>query len=108
QFAHLIHQSSHLFSQIIEGDSLKKVKAMFEVRASTYWNTHYVFDKASTAKGEKELGETAIDNIIINTIIPFLFAYGVQRASEQHKERAIKWMEELKAESNSVIKKWKT
>jgi len=108
QFAHLIHKSSHLFSQVIEGDSLKKVKAMFEVNASSYWNTHYVFDKSSKTKGEKDLGDTAIDNIIINTIIPFLFAYGVQRASEPHKERALKWMEQMKPESNAVIKKWQS
>jgi hypothetical protein len=108
QFASLIHQSSHLFSQIIEGTSLKKIKAMFTVSSSPYWNTHYVFDKSSTTKSEKELGEAAVDNIIINTIIPFLFAYGVQRGSEEHKERAIRWMEELKPESNAVIKKWQS
>jgi hypothetical protein len=80
---------------------------MFAVSASSYWNSHYIFDKSSSKDEEKKLGETAIDNIIINTIIPFLFAYGVQRDSEQHKERAIKWMEELEPESNAIIKKWK-
>ncbi len=106
QFAHLVHQSSHLFSKILEATSLKKVKAMFEVSASAYWNTHYIFDKSSTTKSVKELGESAIDNIIINTVIPFFFAYGTQRGSEQHKERAILWTEKLKPESNAIVKKW--
>lgn len=106
QFAQLIHRSSGLFSSCIEEDSLKKVKAMFEVSSSSYWNTHYNFDKASKSTNAKDLGEVAIDNILINTIIPFLFAYGVQRGSENHRERALKWLEGLKPESNGILKKW--
>ena len=43
QFAALIHKSSHLFSKIIESESVNDVERLFEVTASEYWDSHYNF-----------------------------------------------------------------
>ena len=45
-----------------------------------------------------------IDNIMINTIIPVLFAYGLHYNEQGYKDRAIKWLEEISAEKNSITK----
>jgi len=45
-----------------------------------------------------------IDNVIINTIVPVLFAYGLYNKEEKHKNKAILWLEELSAETNSITK----
>ena len=55
--------------------SLKEVKQMLDVKANDYWHYHYIFDQESDYK-EKTLGIQMINNIIINTIVPVLFAYG--------------------------------
>ena len=45
-----------------------------------------------------------IDNIIINTICPVLFAYGNYHDENKYKDKALKWLEETSAEKNSITK----
>ena len=45
-----------------------------------------------------------IDNIIINTVCPVLFAYGNYHDENKYKDKALKWLEETSAESNSITK----
>jgi hypothetical protein len=77
------------------------------VEASEYWHMHYVFDKASKHK-TKHLGNDSINNILINTIVPFLFVYGKQKDNEKYVERVLKFLEQTDGENNSIINKWKT
>ena len=53
---------------------------------------------------KKQLGKEMIKNIIINTIVPILFAYGLYHQEERYKTKALHWLEDLSAENNSVIK----
>ncbi|MGB3948285.1 MAG: DUF2851 family protein [Bacteroidia bacterium] len=105
QFANLVFNSSHLFSKIIEINTFTELKKLMNVDVSEYWQTHYMFDKASTAK-TKHLGEEALNNIIINTVVPFLFVYGKQKDNEKYCERALQFLEQTPGENNSIIKKW--
>ena len=43
-----------------------------------------------------------IDTIIINAVVPVLFAYGLLHNEEQYKNRALNWLDELEAEKNSI------
>ncbi|GAB1454162.1 DUF2851 family protein [Draconibacterium sp.] len=106
QFAALIHRSHGLFSRIIELENLSDLKDLFKVQASEYWKTHYSFNKTSTRNSEKELGETSVDMLIINVVIPFLFVYGEKQNKELLKNRALEFLEQLPAELNSIIEKW--
>ena len=103
QLAMLIHNSEHLFSKIKETDSVAEVKQMFSLEANDYWHHHYIFDEKAEQK-IKSLGKQMIDNVIINTIVPILFAYGLHHEEEVYKEKAIKWLEEIYAEKNSITK----
>jgi len=105
QFAALVFQSVHLFSKILAASSVKEIEHVFDLRLSSYWNTHYVFDKEST-KRKKTLGKGTIHLIIINTIVPFLFLYGKKKANEDFTDKALRLLEEVKPEKNSIIKKW--
>ena len=105
QFAQLIHQSTALFSRLIEHEKLSEIEKLFAVSASTYWNKHYRFNKPSVNR-KKQLGISAIHNIIINTIVPFLFVYGDQQNKHHLKDRALDFLEGIKAEKNSIISNW--
>jgi hypothetical protein len=105
QFAQLIYQSTHLFSKIIAAEELTQLKQLLDTDVSTYWNTHYVFEKGGTRKNKK-LGEDSIHNIIINTIVPFLFVYGKLKGDETYIERALRFLEKLDGEANSIINAW--
>ncbi len=106
QLAALIHRSSGLFSKIIEIDNPDKLKALFKVKASEYWDSHYNFNKPSKQKAVKEIGESSINILIINVVIPFLFVYGEKQNKHFLKNRALEFLEQLPAESNSVVSHW--
>lgn len=103
QLAMLVHDSAHLFSKIKEAGSVKDIKQWFDVTANDYWHYHYCFDEMSAFK-KKNLGAAMIDNIIINTICPVLFAYGNYHNDQKYKDKALKWLEETAAEKNIITK----
>ncbi len=103
QLAMLVHKSLHLFSRIKESSDVSSIKKMLQVTANDYWHYHYVFDDAATFK-KKKLGEQMIDNILINTIIPVLFAYGHLHKENIYKDKALQWLEQVKAEKNAITK----
>lgn len=106
QFAALIHHSSHLFSKIIEVDEVQQLYKLFAAKPSAYWTTHYHFSKKSKEQ-IKSLGQSSIDNILINTIAPFLLVYGKLKNSEKYRQRALSLLQQCKAENNSIISLWK-
>lgn len=105
QFAELIHKSSHLLSVVIETKNAKDIIKLFDVIASNYWSTHYRFDHSSK-KIEKKLGQSSVENILINTIAPFLFFYGKQKNNEDIQNRAFDLLQEIAAEKNKIITQW--
>lgn len=103
QLAMLIHQSEHLFSKIKETDSLKDVKKWMDVTANDYWHYHYRFDEPASFK-KKNLGSAMVENILINTVCTVLFAYGHLQKEQKYKDKALQWLEEIAAETNSITK----
>ncbi len=105
QFAQLINKSSHLFSKIVEAKNIKTLQQMFNIQASEYWNAHYTFGKISK-KRTKKVGKSAIENILINTVIPILFLYGKEKGKTEIQEKAFYLLEQIKPEKNKIINKW--
>jgi hypothetical protein len=103
QLAMLVHKSLHLFSKIKEIRDVKQINALLQVTANDYWHYHYVFSEKAAFK-KKRLGDQMIDNILINTIIPILFAYGHYHNENSFKDRALRWLEDIKAEKNAITK----
>lgn len=103
QLAILIHESEHLFSKTKEAKSAGEIKKMLDVTANDYWNYHYLFDE-QTAFKKKTLGAQMINNIIINTVVPVLFAYGIHHDEKAYREKAISWLEDISAEKNRITK----
>jgi hypothetical protein len=103
QLAMLINKSTHLFSKIKESVSIVEVKELLDVTANDYWHYHYVFDEDSAFK-KKKLGKQMINNILINTVVPILFSYGLHRNEQQYKDKAIAWLEDISSEKNFITK----
>jgi len=103
QLAILVHESTHLFSRVKESADLHVIKEMLKVTANDYWHYHYVFDENSSFK-KKTLGEQMISNVLINTVVPILFAYGHHQNENSYKDKALKWLEETAAEKNTITR----
>lgn len=105
QLAMLTFHSSHLFSKIKAIGQLGEALELFMVTANDYWNNHYRFDELSTLQ-PKHLGKQMAENILINTVIPILFAYGLYNKDEMYKEKCIQWLHQLPAEQNRITRQW--
>jgi FPC/CPF motif-containing protein YcgG len=105
QFAALIFQSKSLFSKIMDEPDAQKIRQMLQAKPSEYWESHYHFNKKSVKK-TKPLGQSAIQILLINTVVPFLFVYGKHRGKEEFCDRAVGLLSQIKPENNSIILKW--
>ncbi len=103
QLAVLITESSHLFSKIKEAASAADIKKWFDVTANDYWHYHYKFDETSAFK-KKKLGDAMINNILINSVCPVLFAWGNYHQDDKYKNKTLKWLEEISPEKNIITK----
>jgi hypothetical protein len=105
QLAALLHSSHGLFSKIIDCEDAGRIRLMFHVNASEYWQTHYSFGLASPKKS-KYLGDSSLDIILINTVAPILFIYGKSINNEALCERALQFLETIQPEYNSITKRF--
>ena len=102
QLAAVLQQTKRLFSHILEKEDENLLRLFFHINASAYWQTHYTFGKPSK-KSSKYPGDASINVILINTVVPLLFAYGKKNNIEKYCTRALTILEELKPERNSII-----
>jgi len=102
QLAGIIRNKQGLFSNVLSFSELEPFYSLFISETADYWLTHYRFGKASV-KRTKNLGLSAIQLLIINTVVPVFFAYGKSKNSEIYSEHALRLLESLKPESNSII-----
>jgi hypothetical protein len=105
QFANLIHHARDLFLSVLESRDPGDMADLFAVRASGYWDTHFLFGRWSAPK-QKFLGIESIRLLIINLVAPFLFLYGEVKALPAYKEKGLAFLEQLPPENNADISHW--
>lgn len=106
QLAKMYHTSQGLLSRILEAETIENLRPMFETDTSEYWITHYTFGEVSTPI-KKNLSKSSANLLIINTVIPFLYAYGKHRGINRLTARASEMLETLKPENNYITRMWK-
>jgi hypothetical protein len=106
QLAAVLSKYQSLWEVVVTLENLNDIYRIFDVAASEYWDSHYVFGKISSQTSSKRLGKNAVDNLIINVLSPMIFAYSIYKGDETLKERATGFLEALSAESNSVVNEW--
>ena len=116
QMAQLIHKNGCLFAKIKSAKDTTEVKALFDVKASEYWETHWRFEtrlpntpdplkrRNQSSRKPKHLGETTADVLIVNAVSPLLFCYGKLHKDESVCETALQFLEGTEAEDNAIIR----
>lgn len=100
--AQFIEGGFRMMNRILEAEGEKEMRALFEVELSGYWTKHYTFGKPNE-RATATLSRSSIDIILINTVAPLLYAYGELTGSYEMTDKAIKLLEDLRAESNSIV-----
>jgi len=105
QLAAILHQQPSLFSVILEIDELKELQRIFCPSLSAYWQKHYRFGVQTNASIKP--GDQSFQQIMLNGVIPLLFAYGHYIKDENISDKALHWLQNVKPEINHITKKWK-
>ncbi|MDH3381632.1 MAG: DUF2851 family protein [Flavobacteriaceae bacterium] len=104
QLSGLIYQHKSLFSVLLDCKTKVECYEIFKIQTSSYWNSHYTFQKESKFI-KKTISKGFVDNLIINTIMPLKFAY-YNKQKMDYNDSLMDLMKSLKPESNSIIKKF--
>lgn len=86
QFAQLMHQSENLLSKILDTDDLKELEVLFAV---------------------PQIGKSSVDILLINTVIPYKYAYALHQNNPVKAEQALRLMEKIPAENNTIVRQWR-
>lgn len=102
QFAALVLQSNHLFSKVLEISDVAKLRELFtDINVNLYWTDRYRFD-VPAKPSSKAMGNSSIDNLLLNTLAVCLFSYGKYHQQQRYVSRALQLLEQLPAEKNSI------
>ena len=120
QLAEIIFRHRDLFEQIMTlgkaclaptgitmPQKLDYFQNLFIHKPDEYWNTHYYFGKTSR-EAEKIMGETSFHLLLINALIPFLYACGRFTGNEKLQEYSMQLLELLPFEQNHITKKYQS
>lgn len=100
--AQFIEGGFRMMNRILEAEGEKEMRALFEVELSGYWTKHYTFGKPNE-RATATLSRSSIDIILINTVAPLLYAYGELTGNYEMTDKAIRLLEDLRAENNSIV-----
>lgn len=106
QIASIYHKTPLLFSRIIDINSVGDFSKIMEGSPSPYWESHYDFDKESEPR-TKKIGSTANQILMINAVLPMMFAYGKAFGREELCDKAFELYEQIPEENNLIVRNWK-
>ena len=107
QLAQLYYNRQSGLGELLDCTTIKEVEELLQTKVTPYWETHYTFGGNDSKQSNKNLSKASLELIIINTVVPILFAYGRYRMSEKLCDRAFAFLEVLKAENNHIVRMWK-
>ncbi len=106
QLGALVVQRKNIFSGIFESEAYAPLLELFSVTQSDYWQEHYQFNRMAS-QSVAGLGESSIENIVINSVVPLLIAYAKYTDAQPMVERALNILQQIPAENNAITKAWK-
>jgi len=106
QLAALVNRHPHFFALLTQTDSAEALRQALDAPQSDYWHGHYTWGKPA-AKPVPGLGAEALNSLVINAAVPLLAAYARERGQSEWLEKAIRLLEEMPAEKNSVTAEWR-
>ena len=103
--ANMCYQRKTSLKDMLKCESMKEVQNLLKVSVTPYWHTHHHFGAVSRTS-TKQLSTERLNLIVINAVIPMLFAYGREMSKEVYCDQAFDFIERCKAENNAITKHW--
>lgn len=107
QLAAILHRHPRIFASFLEAE-IPSLREIFKATVGDYWRLHYRFGEGAVTtktKAQPHMGDSSIEILIINCVVPLLFAYGRQQSDSGLEEKAFGLLRSHKHEDNSITKK---
>ena len=107
QFLNLVCNAFPLFEKIKDATEVSAIREHLSLHTKNYWIDHFLYGRP----GRRKLtipGNRTIDVLIINAVIPLLFAYAKFSRNDNLSRQTIEFLEDLPPENNEITKKWDT
>ena len=105
QLANLYFQRKAGLAALFDCTTIKQAQELLKTQVTPYWEQHYAFGAVSE-QNDKRISPFSINLLIINTVVPMLFAYGKYKGDERLCDRSFNFLEQLKAENNYIVRMW--
>ncbi|MDR1332558.1 MAG: DUF2851 family protein [Tannerella sp.] len=96
-----------LFSKALECNGVHALHDSLNVSLPEYWDTHCHFKSISPLR-KKTIGVNAAHSVVINAVVPVLFAYGEKHNLPAYSARALQLLESIPPERNSPVSTFAT
>jgi hypothetical protein len=100
QFAALLHKAAELITKPQDYTDFEHLKRTLKVSLQGYWKNHYTLD-GKLLERDLALGESSIENIVINTFAPFFFFFSKKMGDGSFAELAMDVLMKCSFESNT-------
>lgn len=106
QLAGLFARNAISLAALTAPGALRDVRKRMQTEATEYWHTHYLFGCPSP-QGDKSLSSRSLNLLVLNSVVPLLFAYGRYRGETDYEERSLQLFSSIPPEDNFITRTWK-
>ena len=97
QFAQLLCQSEFLFSQVLNAQTIEDLRHLLRLSATD----------SATIDLPLAIGKSSVDVLLINTLLPYKYAYAREQNDHRNMQQALALMTQLPPEDNTIIRQWR-
>lgn len=97
QFAQLLCQSEFLFSQVLHAQTIEDLRHLLRLSATD----------SATIDVPPAIGKSSVDVLLINTLLPYKYAYAREQNDHRSMQQALALMTQLPPEDNTIIRQWR-
>lgn len=101
-------ETPDLLNKIIHsGGDEEKLRSLFQWNVDPYWSRRLTFGGAGQGQANPpSLSEASINILLINVVVPLLYAYALLHSDHELKESAVNLLLVLPPEHNAIVKAW--
>jgi hypothetical protein len=97
QFAQLLCQSEFLFSRVLNARIIEDLRNLLRLTAAD----------SATIDLPPAIGKSSVDVLLINTLLPYKYAYARGQNDHRGMQQALDLMKQLPPEDNTIIRQWR-
>lgn len=101
--AHMLRGSFPISHAVLNINDINEAYALFDFNLDGFWARNYNFSASQSAPTVRAFSRASASILIINCLIPVIYAYAESIGDSKMQERAVDIMQQLKSEQNSII-----